>query len=100
MSLSIVKAGTWLYGRSIKQSVDVVALNYDWWFQMAQSEGLLESDEEPMAMGPDGCLYYVRFQQAASPLELTWVDSQGFPSVQGAIREAEKKAGGLIQWQD
>jgi len=48
MSLSIVRAGTWLYGGISEQPFDIISLDYDWWFQMVKAEGQLEENEVPI----------------------------------------------------
>jgi len=98
MPLSIIRTGTWLYDGTCEKSVDVIALDFDWWHSQAEADGLLEQGEMPMQLGPDGCLYYVRFRHALDKSEPTWIESKGHALLHEAIREAEQKAGGPIQW--
>src|SRR5690606_25019322 len=59
---AIVKTGTWLYGGSVETPVDIISLDCDWDYELNKADGRLEEGEEPIPLGPDGCLYYVRFQ--------------------------------------
>jgi len=99
MALKIVLTGTWLYDGLVEKAVDIVALEYDWWHSLAEADGQLEEGETPLPLGPDGCLYYVRFQRALNPAESTWVDSYGHQTLSGAMAAAEDKVVGKIGWQ-
>ncbi len=98
MPLSIIRTGTWRYDDAVEKSVDVIALEFDWWHRLAEADGLLERGEVPMQLGPEGCLYYVRFKHALDESEPTWVESPGHKLLHEAMREAEEKVGGAIQW--
>lgn len=98
MSLEIVLTGTWLYDGTVEHSVDIIALDYDWWYSLAEADGRLENGETPMPLGPDGRLYYVRFQRALEASAPTWVDSYGHQELAGAVSAAEAKIPGTISW--
>jgi hypothetical protein len=100
MSLKIVRTGTWLYGGSVEKPVDIIALDYDWWYSLAKEDGQLEQGEMPLPLGSDGYLYYVRIQRAMSPTEPTWVDSDGHQQLSDAMKAAEEKVTGGIQWHE
>lgn len=100
MALRIVKTGTWLYDGSVQTPVDIIALDYDWWYSLTEADGLLDPDEQPEAMGPDGCLYYVRFRKALQLAESTWIDSPGHATLAEAMRYAESIIVGGITWHD
>jgi hypothetical protein len=82
----------------LDRPVDVVALQFDWWFELAQADGMLGEDEQPQQLGPDGCLYYARFQHAGTTLSPTSVDTPGYQTLSEAMRAAEAKVQGGIQW--
>jgi hypothetical protein len=42
MEIKIVKKGTWLYDRSIEKPVDNIALEYDWWHELAKADDQLQ----------------------------------------------------------
>ncbi len=100
MSIEILKVGTWLYDGTAEKPVDIVGLPYDWWFSLAGADDMLEPGEEPMPLNEKGFLYYVRFRCAGETAEPTWVDSDGYHDINGAIEEAESKITGRIQWQN
>jgi hypothetical protein len=98
MSLRIVCTGKWLYDGTVEKPVDIIALEYDWWYSLAYEDNQLEDGEEPTPIGPDGCLYYARFQRALDTSESTWVDSPGYQQLSDAMAAAENKVVGEIQW--
>ena len=98
MTLRIVRKGIWLYGGSVETPVDIVALDYDWHYNLAREDGHLEPGEESSPLGPDGWLYYSRFRHALEQTEPTSPDSPGFISMQEAMQHAEQKVVGGVRW--
>jgi hypothetical protein len=98
VSLRIVDTGTWIYGGTAKMPVDVVALDYDFWYEIGKADDQLEPGEQPQPLGPDGVLYYVRFKHALSTKEPTWVDSGSHATVDEARRYAAAMAPSEITW--
>ena len=98
MTLRIVASGTWLYGGSVETDVDVIALDYDWWYSLAAADNHLEPGESPRTLSSEGFLYYVRFRHAGESAEPTWVDSPGHLSVADAKSFADTKVVGGISW--
>lgn len=98
MALRIVREGVWLYGGSVETPVDIVALDYDWHFNLAKLDGQLEPGEEPTPLGPEGWLYYARIRRALQNNEPTWPDSPGFATVREAMQHAEQKVVGGVRW--
>ena len=96
--MRIVRQGTWLYDSVARRPVDIVALDYDFWFSLGEADDRLGPGEQPQALGPDGCLYYVRFRRAGDPATPTWVDSGGFESVDEAMATAKAKSPAPISW--
>ncbi len=96
--MKIVCSGTWLYGGSVERPVDVVALSFDWWYELAKADGQLEEGEVPLALGPDGVLYYARFRCAGDLSSPTWVETQGEATLQAAMDAAALKVVGGITW--
>ena len=99
MSIRIAKKGVWLYDGVAEKPVDIISLNYDWWYELAKADDMLEPDEIPKPLNKNGVLYYVRFKNAEEATEPTWVDSKGFQEINEAIAEAESKVNGAIKWQ-
>ncbi len=99
MTLEIVLTGTWLYDGLVAKPVDIVALDYDWWYRLGELDDQLEVGEMPKPMGQNGYLYYVRFRRATETNEPTWVDSDGHQELSDAMMAAEEKVVGEIQWQ-
>ena len=100
MTLRIVRVGTWLYGGSVDTPVDIVGLDYDYWYVLGKADGALEPGEVPRPLGKDGFLYYVRFREALDTSEPTSPDSSGYTSVAEAMRHAESKVVGGVRWHD
>lgn len=98
--MKVVRSGTWLYDGTLEQPVDVVALNFDWWHELASADGLLEEGETPLPLGPTGFLYYARFQHAGDSSAPTSVDTPGHRTLAAAMEAAERKVAGGIAWQD
>jgi hypothetical protein len=96
--MRIVRTGTWVYDDASRQKVDVVALDYDFWFAIGEADDALEPGEQAMPLGPDGCLYYVRFQHAGDRTTPTWVDSGGCESLEEAMAFAEGRTSSAIEW--
>ena len=94
----MVREGVWIYDGSVAQPVDIVALDFDFWFTIAEADGALEADEAPQAFGPDGWLYYHRFTRAGDRSEPTWVDSPGYATIDEAVVSAEARVPSPIVW--
>lgn len=112
-SVRIVRVGTWRRAgdeRSDRHSadrpntppdehpVDIVALDYDWWYAMAEADGQLAPDEVPARSGAEGWLYYVRFTDAGNTRDVVSVDSMGYATISAAVRYAASKVRGTIRW--
>ena len=94
----IVRKGTWMYGGSVATPVDIISLDSDWHYELDRIDGRLASDDVSTPMGPDGVLYYVRFQHALQPVLPLWPDSPGCSTIEEAMRIAESKVVGGIAW--
>jgi len=99
MDIRIIKRGTWLYDGTVEKPVDIIALDYDWWYESAKAGGTLGPNEEPGPLGKEGYIYYVRFQRALEVAGPAWVDSPGHQDLEAAMRTAEAKVAGGIKWQ-
>ena len=98
MTLRIVRSGTWLYDDAVAKPVDIIGLDYDFWYELGKSEDQLEPGERPKPLSPEGLLYYARFRHAGETSEPTWVDSPGRATIDAAISDAQEKAPGSITW--
>ena len=98
VGMRVVRSGTWLYDSSIPRPVDIVALDFDFWFSIGEADGTLELGEAAQPLGPDACLYYVRFQRAGDQATPTWVDSGGYISLTEAESFAQAKSPSPITW--
>jgi hypothetical protein len=94
----VARSGTWVYDGTVRLPVDLVALAYDYWFEFAKADGTLDPGEAPQPLGPDGCLYYLRFRKAGDLATPTWVDSQGCRTIEEATTIAEARAPSPIAW--
>lgn len=100
MALKIIRTGRWRYDGVVEKSVDIVALDYDWWYELAKAGGTLADGELAEDLGSDGFLYYARFTRAGEENEPTWVDSGGHKTCDEAMKAAQRKVVGAIDWQD
>jgi len=98
MALRIIKAGTWLYNNEVARPVDIIALDYDFWYELGKADEQLETGEEPEPLSPEGFLYYARFQRAGETSEPTWVDSPGRRTIDAAMNDAQEKVPRPISW--
>ena len=78
--------------------VDIVALDYDWSFELCRADDDDHEHEEPQPLGPDGFLYYVRFQRAGQTTTPTWVDSSGQSTIEAAMKTAHSRVPSAITW--
>ena len=88
--------GVWLYDSSLPTPVEVVRLDYDFWYSIADGDGTLEPGEKP-SLNQDGHLFYLRLRPAAGAG--FWPDSPGFSSLEEAKLSAEARVPGPITWQ-
>ena len=93
-----MRSGTWLYDDAVPKPVDVVGLDFDFWYEIGRADDQLEPDEMPQPLNADGVLYYVRFRSAGDESLPTWVDSPGFDTIEAAVAEAQAKAPAPIEW--
>jgi len=100
MALRIVRTGEWLYDSAAPKSVDIVALDYDWWYELGKADGNLSPDEKALEPDGQGWIYYVRFRNALDPSEPTSVDSPGHQTIEQAMAAAEAKVDVAIHWND
>jgi hypothetical protein len=96
--VKIVKSGVWRYDAVATQPVDIVALHYDWWYELAVADGSVDPGESATPVGDDGVLYYVRFRRAGSRARPTWVDSIGHRTLDAAMADAESRVPSPITW--
>lgn len=96
--MRIVRKGRWLYDGAVYRPVDIVALDRDWWYELAAADGTVEPGESPAPMGDSGFLYYVRFRRAGERRRSTWMDSPGHRTVEAAIADAEARVPSPIEW--
>ena len=96
--MRIVKRGRWRHNGSVEMPVDIVAFEFDWWHEMSRMDGTLDPDEEPVPLGENGLLYYVRFQRAGERSEPTLVDSSGHETAAAAMADAQAQSPAPIRW--
>lgn len=98
MTLRIVARGTWLYGGSVEMPVDIVALDYDWGYEIDRAGGRVEHGQESEEMGEDAVLYYGRSREALNASEPTSPDTAGYGTIEEAMQQLERKVAGGIRW--
>ena len=96
--MKIVRHGTWLYDNAVSLPVDIVSLNYDFWYELGKADDQLEPGEAPQPMNELGVLYYYRFRHAGEMTTPTWADSAGFPEIEQAMLAAQERSPSEITW--
>jgi hypothetical protein len=99
MPMNIVKTGTWLYDGSAEMPVDIVGLEYDWYYEIDKVDDLLEEDDQPIPLGEEGLLYHVRFQRAGDT-ESLWIDGGCYQRLEDAMKAAQERTPSPIKWKD
>lgn len=94
----IVASGSWVYADTVERPVDIVGLDYDFWYELARADGQLEPGESPRSSDENGLLYYVRFRHAGEPVAGTWPDSGGHDTIDAAKHAAAGRVVGPISW--
>jgi hypothetical protein len=88
--LAFVKQGLRIQGDGQHMSVQIIGLDYDFWYEERQARGALPPGAEPLPLGPDGLLYYVCFREPGDRIvESPRVDTEAFATVEEATDEAE-----------
>ena len=95
---AIVASGSWIYAEAVARPVDIIAVDYDFWHELARADGELEPGESAQPPDANGLLYYVRFRNAGEPVERAWPDSAGHDTIDAAKRTAETRVPGRITW--
>jgi hypothetical protein len=100
MALTIIRTGHWLYGGSVPMPVDIIGLDYDWYYESSsKGAGILEDDDRPIPLDSSGLIYYARFRKAGETAEPTWVDTVGDATPEDAMLAAESKIPAGIIWE-
>lgn len=88
--MKVVARGVWLYDSSVPTpvEVEVVRLDYDFWYSLGEADGTLGPDEKP-CLNEDGHLFYLRLRPTAGAD--FWPDSAGFSSLEEAKLSAEAR---------
>lgn len=96
-SAIIVRRGSWLYQPGDPIVVEVWGLTYDFWYELAMADDLLDPDEKPSPLGAGGRRYHARFRREdARPSP--WPSTSTFLTIAEAMRAAERKVTGPIRW--
>lgn len=98
MAIKVFRSGTWLYDGVVIKPVDIIGLDYDFWYDLHKVDGLLSPEDKPEPLSDDGWLYYARFRYAGEHSEPTWVDSDARKTIVAAMNDAEKKSPSQINW--
>ena len=67
-----VAEGDWLYEGAVAEMVEIVAFDFDYWFELPGDDGRSEWKSYPL--NPEGFLYYIR--AGDDPLPMTPFQSQ------------------------
>lgn len=97
----LIVVGWFLYDRTVPTRVEIVARNYDVYYQVNAADDLLELRARPAPLGADGRLYYLKGNLEPHPtLEAAqaWADRQPWGPVDWNVPEpllAEPVTGGV-----
>jgi hypothetical protein len=94
--MKVIATGAWLYDGATRMPVEIVRLDYDFWYAVGESDGELEPGEEP-CVNPDGHLYYVRYRRVRAEGSF-WPDSIGYFSAEEAKQAAESQLPSPVTW--
>jgi hypothetical protein len=64
---AVVAVGDWLYDGSVRETVEIVAFDYDFWFELPGDDGRREW--KPYPLNEDGFLYYIRHGSEPLPIK-------------------------------
>lgn len=93
----IVCSGKWLYADHVPTGVHIVCQNYDFWYEMAKADNMLEQGEQP-ELNQEGLAFYFLFGQVPETRPF-WVRSEGFPSIEKAKEQAQAQVPSVIEWE-
>lgn len=94
----LVRSGHWLYDGTVPMPINIVGLDFDFWYDIVAEEGMLDEGEVPMEPGADGLIYYLRLQPVDEGSKLTWVDSPGYQTIDEVIEKATTKVPPPLEW--
>ena len=86
----VVAQGTWLYEGSVRETIEIVSFDYDFWFALPGDDG--RPEWEPYPLNEEGVLYYVRVGAEPLPIEpfksaleaRAWTDAQSWAPIKWA----------------
>lgn len=50
----LVRSGHWLYDGTVPMPVNIVGLDFDFWYDIAREEAMLDDGEVPLEPGAEG----------------------------------------------
>jgi hypothetical protein len=86
---AVVAEGTWLYDGAVRETIEIVAFNYDFWFELPGDDG--RSEWKPYPLNDEGVLYYVRTSGEPLPMK-------PFSSIGEAKAWTEAQPWGPVAW--
>lgn len=90
-----VKCGHWYYDNTIKKGVSIVAINYDYWYELEKSDGLNMGDERPN-LNDNGEMYMIHWFDADFNNRESF--SVAGLTLEEAIKRAEVITAQKIEW--
>ena len=92
----VVASGTWIYDNSVEMPVIIVEQNYDFWYELAAADGMLEEGEQP-ELNEAGLIYYGAFR-GEDIGESVWVHTYGDHTIEEAKLAAEARLPSPVSW--
>ncbi|NML21992.1 hypothetical protein HHL16_13970 [Pseudoflavitalea sp. G-6-1-2] len=92
----LIIAGKWLYDNLTQMPVQIFAINYDHYFEIAKADGLLEKEEEP-ALNDQGEQYLIAWH-GNNFFPINGSISYGGITLEEAKNTAQEKVQHSIEW--
>ena len=92
----VVARGTWLYDTTAPMPVLVIEADFDFWFEVAATNGELEVGETPQ-LNSDGKAYYLRFKELDTQASF-WPDGISYLTAEETRLAAQARVPSPVTW--
>ncbi|GJM60746.1 hypothetical protein [Persicobacter diffluens] len=92
-----ILSGSWLYDNLVKQTVQIFALNYDYYYEIAKADNQIEPNEKP-ELNENGESFMIKWGNGEFSVKDLCAKEYGGLDLDSAIEKAERKVQGKIDW--